>query len=399
MDVADRATQEAKAEGWGEGIMINNILFYIPVKNQVSKARTNMPEPLKNLYTPSLIDNLSRSIKQRYPAFNSRKFKQFVFDQDWEQRELKQRLRHITEGLYHHLPTSYPKALSILKPTAINLCGFEYMFFPDYVELYGLEHFDKSIGALEHFTKYSTSEMAVRPFIIKFPKKMMAQMLRWSRSDNHHVRRLASEGCRPRLPWAMALPEFKKDPSPILKILEQLKQDESEYVRRSVANNLNDISKDHPKLVLKLAKQWLGVHSDTDWLVKHACRTLLKQGEAKAMSLFGFKKATHITVKKFNLDKSIKRGQSLHFSFSLNSPTKHLAKLRIEYRLGFLRANGQLSEKVFKISEADYQDKQRHIVKSHSFKPISTRRYYPGKHSLAIVLNGDEVCKRYFYLT
>jgi len=357
-----------------------------------------MPEPLKNLFTPTLINNLSTAIKSRYPEFNSQQFKRTIFDPNWEQLELKQRLRHITLGLNQFLPSSYAKALSILKPVSKNLTGFEYMFFPDYVELYGLDHFDESIKALEHFTQYSTSEMAVRPFIVKYPKKMMAQMTRWSRSDNFHVRRLSSEGCRPRLPWSMALPEFKKDPAPILNILERLKQDESEYVRRSVANNLNDISKDNPKLVINLAKQWLGNHPDTDWLVKHACRTLLKQGEPKVMRLFGFKKASHVAFTKFKLEKSVPRGKSLNFSFSLNTQQNQLGKLRLEYAVGFLRANGQLSEKVFKISEAHYQDQKRDVVKTHSFEPITTRRYYPGKHCISIIINGNAIAKRYFHL-
>ncbi len=357
-----------------------------------------MPEPLKNLYTKTLIDNLSEAIVKHYTDFNYRQFKRYVFDQDWQQRELKQRLRHITRGLHQFLPDSYSKALKILKPVSKNLSGFEYMIFPDYVELYGMDHFDESIAALEHFTRYSTSEMAVRPFIIQYPKKMMAQMLRWSRSDNYHVRRLSSEGCRPRLPWAMALPGFKKDPAPVLKILERLKQDESEYVRRSVANNLNDISKDHPRLVLKLARQWHGRHPDTDWLVKHACRTLLKKGNSTAMRLFGLKKPSHVTLTKFKVDKTVKRGDSLSFSFALTTQKKSLGKLRVEYALGFLRANGTQSEKVFKISEAVYQHNARTIRKNHSFKPISTRRYYPGKHSVVIIINGLEFARRNFHL-
>ncbi len=357
-----------------------------------------MPEPLKNLYTPQLIDNLSKAIKPRYPEFNSRKFKNYIFNSNWQQLELKQRLRHITKGLNQFLPSSYAKTLSILKPVAKEFSGFEYMFFPDYVELYGLDHFDASIKALEHFTKYSTSEMAVRPFIIKYPDEMMGQMDCWSQSNNYHVRRLASEGCRPRLPWAMALPEFKQDPTPILNILERLKHDKSEYVRRSVANNLNDISKDHPKLVINLARLWHGSHPDTDKLVKHACRTLLKQGEPAIMRLFGYNKATHVDLKLFKVDKSVERGRALSFSFSLNTQQNKLGKLRLEYAVGFLRTNGKRSEKIFKISEGHYQDKKHQVVKTHSFKKISTRRYYPGKHSISVIINGTEIAKRYFQL-
>ncbi len=358
-----------------------------------------MPEPLKNLYTETLIDNLSKTIKTHYADFNCRQFKRYIFNQHWPQLELLQRLRHVTQGLHQYLPTSYSQALNILKPVSINMNGFEFMFFPDYVALYGLEHYEESITALEYFTRYSTSEMAVRHFIIRYPKRMMTQMLRWSRSDNYHVRRLSSEGCRPRLPWSKALPEFKKDPTPIIKILERLKQDESEYVRRSVANNLNDIAKDHPDLVLKLATQWYGKHTDTDWLVKHGCRSLLKQGNTKALRLFGLKKPSHVTIQKFKVTKTVRLGDSLNFSFNLSTHKKILGKLRIEYAIGFLRANGTLSDKVFKISEAVYPDNTRAITKNHSFKVITTRRYYPGEQSIAIIINGHEFAKRKFTLS
>ena len=144
------------------------------------------------------------------------------------------------------------------------------MLFPDYVECYGLEHFDSSISALETFTKYSSAEFAVRPFIMRYEQKMMSQMRKWSRSKNHHLRRLSSEGCRPRLPWSMALPAFKQDPTAILTIISALLSDGSEYVRRSVANNLNDISKDHPEIVIEITRQNLGQSDATDKLLKHA---------------------------------------------------------------------------------------------------------------------------------
>ena len=171
----------------------------------------------------------------------------YIFDNNWKDKALKQRMKHISASLHHYLPMQYSDAIQILMKSSSKFRGFQYMFFPGFVERYGLNQYETSIQALEHFTKHSSSEFAVRPFITKYNHKMMAQMEVWAESDNHPIRRLASEGCRPRLPWATALPEFKQDPAPILPILEKLKNDESEYVRRSVANNLNDISKDHPQ--------------------------------------------------------------------------------------------------------------------------------------------------------
>ena len=232
-----------------------------------------MPEPLKNLYSKELIANLSNEIKKRYPAFDKKAFTKKVFDRDWKDRELKQRMRRIAECLHQHLPVSYKKAISILKPIAKNNSGSEYMFFQDFVECYGLDDFATSIPALEHFTKFASSEFAVRAFILQDEKHMMEQMLHWARSDNHHVRRLASEGCRPRLSWAISLPVFKKDPQPVLAILKTLMNDESEYVRRSVSNNWNETSKDNPDVVLDWAGKCLAKNDNTDRLIKHACRS------------------------------------------------------------------------------------------------------------------------------
>ena len=218
---------------------------------------------------------------------------------------------------------------------------------------------------------------------------MMPQMLLWARSENHHVRRLASEGCRPRLPWAMALPEFKKDPSQVLAILELLKNDDSEYVRRSVANNLNDISKDNPQLLIDVAKSWMGNTSNTDALLKHACRGLLKSGNQTVLSLFGLKPANHVELSDFEVDTDVAIGDSLQIEFCLSTADECLGKLRIEYAVSFLRSNGGSSNKVFKISEADFLQQIKRVTKRHSFKLISTRRYYAGPHMIEVIINGE----------
>ncbi|EDN66091.1 DNA alkylation repair enzyme [Beggiatoa sp. PS] len=273
------------------------------------------------------------------------------------------------------------------------------MFFPCYVELYGLNEYEDSILALEYFTEFSSSEFAVRPFIKKYNRRMMVQMEKWAESSNHHVRRLASEGCRPRLPWAMALPEFKENPAPVLKILEKLKDDDSEYVRRSVANNLNDISKDNPLILIDVAQKWLGKNPNMDRLVKHACRSLLKQGQPKILELFGFVKPDHISIEAFKIQESVNMGENLEFSFILKTQQGKLGKLRIEYAVDFLKNNGKLSRKLFKISESDYSGSKKVITKHHSFKNISTRKYYTGIHGLAVIVNGKELAKGDFGLS
>lgn len=357
-----------------------------------------MSEPLKNLYNKQLIARLGGEIKQRHLHFDEKAFSRSVFDNSWPEKELKQRMRHIAQCLHLHLPADYKKAIAILRTVATKFSGFEFMFFQDYVECYGLDDFETSISALEHFTKFSSSEFAVRAFILQDEKRMMKQMLHWATSDNHHVRRLASEGCRPRLPWAISLPAFKANSKPVLPILKALMKDESEYVRRSVANNLNDISKDNPDIVLNWATRWLGKDETTDKLIKHACRSLLKQGDQTALSLFGFAKVEHIELQQFKVQPKVSSGGKLLFSFTLKSQKESLGKCRIEFAIDFVKAKGSLARKIFKISESDYAAKEKRVVKHFSFKPISTRKYYAGEHQLAIIINGIEQKSKPFEL-
>ena len=357
-----------------------------------------MAELLKNLYNEQLITDLCKEILKHDNTFDHKAFKQSVFDKNWKGKELKQRMRHIAECLHHQLPDDFKKSIKILRPVSTKFNGFEYMFFQDYVECYGLNDFETSVSALEHFTKYASSEFAVRAFILQDETRMMKQMLCWADSDDHHVRRLATEGCRPRLPWAISLPAFKHNPQAILPILKKLKNDESEYVRRSVANNLNDISKDNPEIVLDLARQWIDKNTNTDWIIKHACRTLLKQGDQKALSLFGFTRAEHITISQFKVQTNVTLGSTLPFSFLLKSQHSKLGKCRIEFSIDFVKANGNLNRKVFKITESDYSDNEKRVSKYFSFKKISTRKYYAGEHRLTIIINGVEQTSKPFNL-
>ena len=351
---------------------------------------------LKDTFDKKFIKSLSCDLKKTYPKFNQQGFIKAIFKKGWEEKELKQRIRHISENMQQGLPANYKKAITLLKTVSDNYSGLHHLIFPDFVELCGIDDFHTSINAMAHFTKNSSSEFPIRFFILKYEKQMLIQMKKWANSKNEHHRRLASEGCRPRLPWAIGLPKYKKDPSLILPILEKLKADKSEYVRRSVANNLNDISKDNPKVVIKLAKDWQGISEETDKLIKHGCRTLLKQGEPKVLQLFGFKAPKHVELKKFKVTKEIKMGEEVEFEFTLHTNNKNLGLLRIEYIIEFVRQNHKTGKKVFKISEGQYAETERNIIKKHSFKPISTRKYYVGKHSVSIVVNGKPLAKRTF---
>jgi len=351
---------------------------------------------LKDGFNKSYLNELATDIKAVYDQFLIEDFISSVMDETWCSLELKGRMRQITINLRKFLPENYAEAIGIIDRVIADygdwLTGFGAMYFPDFVEVFGLDEsdWDTSIAALERYTYHASAEFAVRPFIIKDEKRMMAQMYAWSKNESSHVRRLSSEGCRPALPWAQALPSFKKDPSPILPILEQLKTDPDLFVRKSVANNLNDISKTHPDLVAKIAKEWYGNNKDTDWIVKHACRTLLKKGNRDVLAIFGLDDADSVSSKDFSIDSnSVAIGGSFSFSFLLTTTTA--TKVRLEYSVDFVKANGKRSRKIFQISEiAMKANESKSYSKSHSFADLSTRKHYPGLHSITLIVNGTE---------
>jgi len=354
-----------------------------------------VPALLKDNFNHALVSELAKGLQTAWPEFPAKRFQKRVLDGGWEARELKQRVRHIATCLRETLPDDYRAAIRVLRETSTQVRGWAGMVYPDFVELYGLDDWKTSIAALAHFTATFSSEFGVRPFIVRDPERMLAQMQVWSRNRNHHIRRLASEGCRPRLPWAMALPALKQDPRPILPILEQLRDDPELYVRRSVANNLNDIAKDNPKITLKLAKAWRGQSAETDWVTKHGCRTLLKQAHPDALALFGFAPATDTNVTKLALArKTVRIGEHLEFSFSLL--VKSQTRARVEYGIDYLKARGQHSRKIFKITENTYADGTHEFARRQSFANMSTRKHYPGEHRITILINGAEKARAHF---
>lgn len=356
-----------------------------------------MPELLKNVYTTEYLEKVARAILQVQSSFSGQKFIEKIVADDWPELALKARMRRIAQSLREFLSPDYRQALSVLQKVAYQFTGFPAMFFPDFVECFGMEDYDASINALEIFTEFSSSEFAIRPFIVRY-RQTLKQMQNWADSDNHHLRRLSSEGCRPRLPWAMALPEFKKNPQAILPILETLRADKSLYVRKSVANNLNDISKDHPQLVLEIAQRWQGQSTESDWIIRHACRTLLKRGDSRALALFGFADAPEIGVKDFYCDDQVILGNALRFDVTLHTPAVQLGRLRVEYHLHFLRARGDYGKKVFHWFEGEVTESQKKISKNLRFQAMTTRRYCLGPQQLAVVVNGLEMQRVSFEL-
>lgn len=350
-----------------------------------------MPEKLKDILIPAeQVKKLAEEITVVYPNFDSTKFINEVLDNDWQNRELKQKMRHITVCLHANLPVNYSEAIKILEEITANFNGFIALSFSDFVECYGLDYRDISMNALSIFTSSCSSEFAVRVFLDSAPQKAMPYFYKWAESENHHIRRLASEGCRPLLPWGKVLRKFREDPSPIIPILEKLKNDPSEYVRKSVSNNINDISKDHPELVLNLVGKWKNESKETDRIIKHGCRTLLKNGNVLALKLFGFTDPETLQIQNLLTDlKQIKIGESIRFSFTLNNISNLKQTVRLEYRVHYVKSNGKTSAKIFQIRENDFEPGEHLISKNQSFADFTTRKHYPGIHKIEIVVNGQ----------
>ncbi len=347
---------------------------------------------LKDLYDRAYIARLAAAIADVHPAFDQRAFVNAVQDEAWSVRELKARMTHITCSLHKHIRLPYRETLQVLQKACPAFGGYHGMFFPDYVQQYGVQQCDDwqdSMDALAYFTRFSSSEFAVRPFIEQEPVRMMAQMQAWASYPDEHVRRLASEGCRPRLPWAPQLISLIHNPDPVFPVLEQLRADTSLYVRKSVANHLNDIAKDHPQCVLAFARRWRGTHPHTDWILKRGCRTLLKQGDPTVLAILDYPSVDHVEVVDFSCSERVVSGQTLVMQVALRSSRGTLGLLRIEYSIDFVRSGHKSGHKVFHWSEKHHQGCELSLKKQQLVAPLSTRKLYPGRHTLSLRVNGQ----------
>ena len=360
-----------------------------------------MGELLKDVYTTDYLTRVGRAVARQAQGFEVRRFVLRVQAGNWRELSFKQRVRCLSLALGEELPADYAKALEIVVRAAGEGFGsYPAVFFPDFVEVHGRapRHRRRSLKALEVLTRYSTSEFAIRAFLADDLEGTMKQIQRWCRHESEHVRRLSSEGIRPRLPWASHLSVFKRDPGPILPILEALKTDSSDYVRRSVANNLNDISKDHPELALKVARVWAKGGTLAVRTAKHGLRTLLKRGDPRALALTGCDGRKGIRLVSLKLSReSLCVGGRLHLQAHMH--LKKEARLRLEYALYFPTLRGTFACKVFKISERNAPAGDFTFKWQHSFVPLSTRTYRPGEYRLGLIVNGREERAQTFRLT
>lgn len=365
---------------------------------------------LRDFYNPTSLTTLATSIRELDPSFNAEYFLKKVLPA-LPPLGLLERSNLICDALAEFLPDDFKKATKVLVDNAHKTLPLEgenavnsFLLLPhtQYIARYGKEAFETSMAALYALTKKFTAEFAIRPFLIHSTEQTLAVLHKWALDENEHVRRLVSEGTRPLLPWAMKLKMFEKDPEPCFALLEKLKADTSVYVRKSVANHLNDHSKKHPVKVVALLQRWNREikTQEMKWITRHALRTLVKKGDPAALSLLGFGPPTHIELAALRIaETDVVFGNHLTFECDIKSDHDEPVKLLIDYVLYFKKANGTLAPKVFKLKQTTILPGEMiSIRKKHPIRPITTRKYYPGTQELSIQVNGREMGREKFKL-
>jgi 3-methyladenine DNA glycosylase AlkC len=371
-----------------------------------------MAEPLKHQFGPQVPRDIARMVTRVHGDFDARSFVRASL-KGLEALELLPRAWHIAHALRAHLPDDYPKAAAILvaslgpKLESAEEPGpapFFYLPHAFMVAGYGLDDFEASMHAQYEITQRFTAEFSIRPFLDRYPEATLARLMQWTRDASPHVRRLVSEGTRPRLPWAPRLRAFQADPRPVLELLEQLKDDSALYVRRSVANNLNDIGKDHPAVLVETARRWLAgdgeggggkgeASENRQWLVKHALRSAVKRGDPAALQLLGFGAGAKVTVRNVRIaPQRVKAGGTVTIAFELHNNTRQVQDVLADFRVHFIKANGKPSARVFKLKTVQLApDASAPLGKSLSLVPMTTRKHYPGTHRVDALINGQVV--------
>jgi 3-methyladenine DNA glycosylase AlkC len=346
---------------------------------------------LKEIFNLDRLRHIAEQTQAVYPALDCTAFLERA-SQGLDGLSVMQRLNRVSQSLRNGLPDDYPTALGILYSLAPRLnSAFVSMILPEYVALYGQEDFERSMQALKFFTSFGSSEFAVRHFLRRDFSRAIEVMHGWSLDENPHVRRLASEGCRPRLPWSFRLENLMADPSPVLDILDNLKADDSLYVRKSVANHLNDITKDNPEWVLDQLEGWSLADANSAWIARHALRSLIKKGDVRALTLMGAGDKAQVRLDDLSvMPAAIHLGERINLSFTLTSTAEHPQRLIIDYAIHYVKKSGGTSAKVFKLKTLELAAGQSVIVRrEQQVRNFTTRVHYAGRHEVDILINGD----------
>jgi len=375
-----------------------------------------VPEAFKNLINPGTVRQIGAQLARAWPAFDRRRFERLALG-SLQTLEFKARAQHVCNALEATLPDDFEHAATVLEASLApvgtrrstvapdeasdaGLNGWAVWPLGEYVARRGLEAPARALRTLHALTQRFTAEWPVRAFIEAHPELTFATLAEWARDPSEHVRRLASEGSRPRLPWGLQLKSLIADPSPTLPLLRALQDDESEYVRRSVANHLNDIAKDHPAIVAG----WLETHlpdatPERRALLRHASRTLIKRGDARILKAWGLGQKLRGDAGLKVAPKRVVLGDSIELAVALRSSARKAQKLVVDYAVHHVKANGGTSAKVFKgwVLELDAGE-ERLLRKRHSLKLITTRRYHAGRHAVDLLVNGETVASAAFEL-
>ena len=358
-----------------------------------------MAEPLKNLYGAEVPRRIAAMIGAVHPAFDGKAFLKTALN-GYEALALMPRGSHIADALHAHLPRDYPMAIRIVlaslnEPAHLRagnaLASFLFLPHTLFVAKYGLQHFELSMQAQHTLTQRFSAEFSIRKFIEQNQILALAFLRQWATDPSEHVRRLVSEGTRPRLPWAQRLRDFQRDPRPVVELLELLKDDASLYVRRSVANNLNDIGKDHPDVMIAVAERWLkGANENRRWIVRHALRSAVERGEPGALRLMGFGDSAKVAIHASKITPvRVKKGATATIAFQVAGTAKTTQHLLVDLKVHFVKANGKSNAKVFKLRELDLPSHTTALfAKRLSLKDLTTRKHYPGVHRVEAIING-----------
>jgi 3-methyladenine DNA glycosylase AlkC len=374
-----------------------------------------MAEAFKNLINADTVREASRHLKRAWPGFAVERFEALAL-QGLQDLEFKARAMHLCTALEATLPADFDQAvavieaalappgegddLSTLRSGPQGLAGWVVWPLGEFVVRRGDAAPQRALQALHGLTQRHTAEWALRPFIERHPQLAFATLADWCSDGSPHVRRLVSEGSRPRLPWGLQLKGLIRDPSPTLPLLRRLQDDPSAYVRRSVANHLNDIAKDHPQLIV----QWLAEHLPDApparrALLKHACRTLIKQGHPQVLKAWGLGAPLRGEATLALAPRKLSVGEFLLLTVQLHSSAARAQTLVIDYAVHHVKASGETTPKVFKGWTLQL-GAHEHITlhKRHSMRAVTTRRYHPGRHEVDLRINGQVLARAFFQL-
>lgn len=361
---------------------------------------------LKEIFNRARLRQIADEMSAVQSRFDSRKFLQLA-TRDLDALSIMQRLRQTAVSLGAVLPERFPDAIAELKKLAPRIGDrFVAMVLSEYVAVFGLEQFDASMRALRHFTVFGSGEFAIRHFLKRDFDRTITVMEEWAHHENEHVRRLASEGSRPRLPWSFKLDAAIADPSKTWKILDALKADPSESVRRSVANHLNDITKDHPDWVIERVSPWLIEDKSSmkdprpAGIVRHALRTLIKKGEPRALALIGATGKAQVRVETFSVTpRRVKLGGSISLSFEIVGTSPKPQNLVVDYAIHYVKKSGETSRKVFKLRQFELAPAGTfQLARNQTLRNFTTRVHYSGRHAVELLVNGESLASSYFDL-